>query len=670
MTRFGVRALVIGFIVNSLCLAQETLRISIVDLHGAAVPGATVTVGEDAPRRAGPTGTVETAVRPPVLVRVSAPGFMLETRRLEAWPEDGVEIVIRPESVYQTVDVMVRREEVQLGPADVSAVEIDQTGARTVFDAVDRLIPSAFVTRRGVMGYGIAGSGTGQVTVRGVGNSPNTGVLVVVDGRPDYMGMMGHPLPDFYSLPDAESVSVTKGPASVLYGSNAMGGAINIKPSRPVEGLHTELSSSLGSYWTGQHRFKHGGGFPKWFYNVAAGVDHTNGHRPSSHFRNQDGTVALGYNLSDVWRTSLRGRYGHFVVEDPGVAGAGPGPWASVGRGGFSWNIEDQTNRVWGNTRVFGSWGHHHIDDGWRSNDRTVGLRTHQNFIVNPSLLVDAGGDFTDYGGEGRNVNRSIDYGSHTGRSGAGFSRVHWSPLSAVRLNGGFRYEHNSIFGGIAVPEFGATFGLREGVSLNLSAARGFRNPTIRELYLFPAPNPNLEPEHMWNYQATFAVQPNRRFSASLTGYYADLDNAIIVTGRFPDLQLLNGGRTLNRGLDGTVRWRFNRRLSLTGGYAWLRSTNLMPYVPRHKATYAAEVDLGRAFFYFGGMTVGSRWANAMKTAELDGYTTPTVKFMVPLNRRLTLFGAVDNLFNEDYQVITGYPMPKLNASGGFTLRF
>ena len=120
-----------------------------------------------------------------------------------------------------------------------TAIEIDRGGARTVFDAVDQLVPGAFVTRRGVMGYGIATNGTGSVSIRGVGASPNTGVLIVVDGRPDMQGLMGHPLPDFYSLSNAQSVSVTEGPASVLYGSNAMGGAIEIVPSKPAGGTHT-----------------------------------------------------------------------------------------------------------------------------------------------------------------------------------------------------------------------------------------------------------------------------------------------------------------------------------------------------------------------------------------------------------------------------------------------
>ena len=669
---FRVTALMLFIFSLAASAAAETLLVTVLDPQGAAVPTALVMAGSEAPRRVNADGSVEIDTTTPVLVRVTAPGFEMTTRRVDTYPANGLIITVEPAPVYETLDVVVRHQDVEAeaGPVVSSAVEIDQAGARTVFDAVDQLVPSAFVTRRGVMGYGISTNGTGQVTIRGVGSSPNTGILVVVDGRPDYMGLMGHPLPDFYSLTDAESVSVTKGPASVLYGSNAMGGAIDIKPADPTEGFHTELSGGLGSYWTGQYRLKHGAGFDKWFYHLTAGVDHTDGDRPVSHFRNQDGTAAVGYDLSRVWRTTLRGRYGHFLVEDPGALSAGPGPYASVGRGGFSWNLENTTGRTWGNTSVFGSWGHHWIDDGWRSNDRTTGARVHQNVLLTPDLLADFGGDFVDYGGLGRNLKSSIDYGRHSATSGAGFGRLQWSPTARLRLNTGLRYEHNSIFGGITVPEFGATVRIAEGYSFNVSAARGFRNPTIRELYLFPAPNPELEPERMWNYQATIGLQPHRRLAASLTGYYANLNNLIVVTGRFPNLQLLNSGQSLNRGLEASARWRISSRLSFNGGYAWLHATNLPPLVPRHKATYSAEIDLKRAFLHIGGMTVGSRFADSSRTAELAGYTVPTLKVMVPVRERLTLFCTVDNWIDEDYQVIAGYPMPGVNAAAGFEVRW
>ena len=661
---------VIGLWLAAAVLSATPLTVRIVDSQGEAVPRALVAVGDRPPAATGSEGILRVDAEPPITVRVTAPGFTIETRRLDSWDGEIV-VTLRPEPVYSTVDVIVRQEDLSVGPVETNAIQIDRVGARTVFDAVDKLVPSAFVTKRGVMGYGIAGSGTGMVSIRGVGNSPNTGVLMVVDGRPDYMGLMGHPLPDFYSLTDAESVSVTLGPASVLYGSHAMGGAVNVRPSEPVEGFRTELSGSLGSYWTGQHRLKHGAGFRKWFYNMTAGADHTNGHRESSHFRNQDGTAAVGYELSRNWKTSLRGRYGHFVVEDPGtLAAARPGDWASVGRGGFSWNLDNSTSRVWGSSRVFSSWGHHHISDGWRSNDRTTGARVHQNFLVAPALLVDAGMDVVNFGGVGRNVRSRRDYGDHDVSTGAGFGRLHWTPLPRLRLNTGLRFEHNTVFGGIAAPEFGASYTLADGYSLHFAAARGFRNPTIRELYLFPAPNPDLQPEHLWNYQATVELRPVRGVAASVTGYYADLDNMIVVTGGWPNIKLLNAGQALNRGVDSTVRVRVSRRLALHGGYAYLRSTNLAPYLPRHKGTYAAEANLGRAFLYFGGVAVSKRWANPQKTAELDGYTLPSVKLMLPLGRRWTVFGMVDNLFDSDYQVITGYPMPGINATGGFTLRF
>jgi len=650
-------------------LPAATLRLRIVDAQGAVIPAASVTVGGKT-LAADSSGLVEVDAAPPLSVQASAPGFEPRAQRLESWSEAPVEIVLYPATVYSRVDVVVRREEIAQGPVTTNAVEIERLGARTVLDAIDRLLPGAFVTRRGVMGYGIAAGGTGMVFLRGIGNSPNTGVLVVIDGRPDFMGLMGHPLPDLYSLSDAAVVSVTQGPASVLYGSNAMGGAIEIKPAEPLEGMRTELSGSLGAFHTGQYRLRHGARMDRWFYNLTAGVDHTNGHRPRSHFRNQDGTLALGADLSPTWKTSLRGRYGHFVVEDPGPVTGRPGIWASVGRGGFSWNADNAAGRTWGHTRLYSSWGHHHISDGFRSNDRTTGVRLHQHFLVAPSVVADAGADVVNYGGRARNVLTRADFGAHGETSAAGFGRLHWSGNERLRFNAGLRYERSTIFGGIVAPEFGAGLRLKPGYAVHFSAARGFRNPTIRELYLFPAPNPELKPEHAWMYQASLQMQPSGTFAASLTGYYADLNNLVVVTGRFPNLALRNTGAAINRGVESTVRWRAGKRVSLHGGYAWLRSTNLPPFLPRHKATFGCELDLRRAWLSVNGVLVGRRWADLQRTRQLDGYGVHGLKLMVPVGARWVLFGVLENFTHERYEVVTGYPMPGIHASGGFTLRF
>src|SRR5690554_1398930 len=85
-------------------------------------------------------------------------------------------------------------------------------------------VPGLFISQRGVMGYGVAAGAAGGMSIRGVGGAPTAGVLVLIDGHPQYMGLMGHPLADSYQSMMTERVEVVRGPASVLYGSNAMGG--------------------------------------------------------------------------------------------------------------------------------------------------------------------------------------------------------------------------------------------------------------------------------------------------------------------------------------------------------------------------------------------------------------------------------------------------------------
>jgi outer membrane receptor protein involved in Fe transport len=205
---------------------------------------------------------------------------------------------------------------------------------------------------------------------------------------------------------------------------------------------------------------------------------------------------------------------------------------------------------------------------------------------------------------------------------------------------------------------------------VSAAVARGFRNPTIRELYLFPAPTPTLQPEHMWNYQASFQARPASGLLVWVTGYYSHVDNLIVTTGRYPNLALQNTGHASNRGLEINGRWRITHRISMSSGYAWFASNNRAPYVPADKWIYSLDLDLVRAFVTFGGSIVGSVKADAAGTVMLDGYVASTLKCTVPIGRRWSFFATVDNLFDRQYQELAGYPMPGTNASGGFHVRY
>ncbi len=111
-------------------------------------------------------------------------------------------------------------------------------------------VPGLFVTSRGMMGYGVSGGGSGAMNIRGISSGtpapPGSGagqMMVLIDGHPHYQGLFGHTIADSYQTLIAERVEVLRGPASVLYGSNAMGGVINIVTRQTrQDGVNTDIA--------------------------------------------------------------------------------------------------------------------------------------------------------------------------------------------------------------------------------------------------------------------------------------------------------------------------------------------------------------------------------------------------------------------------------------------
>jgi outer membrane cobalamin receptor len=665
---------VFAFLPCSPFLLAEELSLQVLDSSDAAVTGAVVKIREAAETKhaismvTDSQGRIKASKQLPIIIQVKAPGFEPLNQKMDQTTNGQITLHLIPAILHTTIEVIVKEDPASEESVERSALAIDRSGARTVYDAVDKLIPSAYVPSRGILGHGLGTSNA--MALRGMGGSPTTELLIVVDGRPDIMGLMGHPIPDFYSLTDIGSISVTAGPASVLYGNRAMGGAIEIKPIPAEPGFHTELTASLGSYYTGQDLLSHGGQIGRFYYGISSGIEHTNGNRDNSSFRNQDGTVNLSYDLTPAWRASVQGRYGHFNIEDPGtLQSPTAGHWSRVGRGGFTASLENRTDQAWGAIRFFSSYGHHMLYDGFRSVDNNTGFRAQETLALWPNLEIDLGADAAQYGGRARSIATGFDYGEHDETEGGGFTRARWAVTKRLRLNAGFRYDHNSVFGGVAATEFGASYHLSEGYAFSMAIAKGFRNPTIRELYLFPAPTPTLQPERLWNYQATFQLHPISQLLAWVTGFYSDASNLIVTTGRYPNMKLENIGRASNRGLEANARLRVSRHVSFSSGYAYLSSTNLAPYVPQNKLNYSLDADLKHAFVSIGGSTVGRTWANTARTQQLSGHTAMTLKCTIPAGKHWSFFAMVDNLLDREYQEIAGYPMPGTSATGGFKIK-
>ena len=137
---------------------------------------------------------------------------------------------------------------IPLNVTQVSASEIEKSGESSLLPVLVAKVPGLFVTERGFAGYGVSGGSAGSVNIRGVGQGNQ--VLFMIDGQPQWAGVFGHSLADTYVANGVEKVEVVKGPSSLLYGSNAMGGSINLV-------THTQTKDGLTGRAHSPHRNSH-----------------------------------------------------------------------------------------------------------------------------------------------------------------------------------------------------------------------------------------------------------------------------------------------------------------------------------------------------------------------------------------------------------------------------
>ena len=200
----------------------------------------------------------------------------------------------------------------------IDRAEIERSLQPSLLPLLTEQIPGLFVTARGVMGYGVSGGAAGGMSLRGLSGGSGR-LMVLIDGHPQYMGLMGHPIADACQSFLAERVEVLRGPASVFYGSNAMGGVINIVTRRmKEEGVRTDLELGYGSRNTLQSRVTNRVRAGR-FTSVASGsYDRTDGHRPDMTFEQYGGHVRLGYELAHAWNIGADADITHFNASQPG----------------------------------------------------------------------------------------------------------------------------------------------------------------------------------------------------------------------------------------------------------------------------------------------------------------------------------------------------------------
>jgi len=533
-------------------------------------------------------------------------------------------------------------------------------GATTVPEALVQAVPGLFVSQRGVMGYGIGPGAAGTITMRGIGGFPNTQVLILVEGRPDFMGMMGHPLPDAYDLESAERIEVVRGPASVLYGSNAMGGVINIIPRRVRRpGTETHFKARGGSWDTRLFSAQHGSNFGKWDYYLTAAVKHTDGHRPESRFDGQNYSFRTAFRPDPRLEISSSGYVADYKSYDPGpVSNPYVDHWVDVLRSGLDLQVRGKTIFGTGTVRLFGSYGRHDIYDGWHSIDRTFGVTAYLAAKPFPGNLTTVGLDAMRYGGHGVNRIFGKDFGRHYITQWAPYAHVRQVVTGRLIVSGGLRLEHHQLFGYELIPKLGLVFEPGSFLALRVSSGKGFRSPTIRELYLFPAPTPTLKPERLWNNEVGIQFHPGNNLIVDLTAFQAKGSNLIRVEGRYPSLRLTNSGSFVHKGVEWDATWRATGRTHLRFFGSLLDPDKQTRLAPKRRFGFTATTGFAGWELVASVSRVEELYGEDNHRDRLPDYTLVDLVLSYRVWQHLRVLLRVQNLLDTDYQMMLGYPMP------------
>ena len=605
--------------------------------------------------------------------------FILALFQVTLYAEPGTIDTIRIEEVVVTgSQVKVSRNSVPMAVSVVTRSQIESSHESAILPILNGRVPGLFVTERGVTGFGVAQGSAGQISIRGIGGNPTTGVLMLIDGHPQFMGIMGHPLPDSYVASDVERVEVIRGPASILYGSNAMGGVINIITKKHTrEGVNGQARVSYGSFNTQKYMASIGLKKNKFGSFISFNHDQTDGHREHSDFKIDNGYVKLDYNFNPNFYVSTDFSLAGFDAADPGpdTINANIGNRIDITRGYWSSSLQNEFDKFSGALKLFYNFGEHNITDGFHSTDHNYGLNFYESLKLFEGNNITLGVDYTSYGGMAENVKamrgNGITFADTTLNELGVYGFVQQVLAEKLTLNAGLRYQNHSVYGGEWIPSAGFAYQFSELTTWKGNLSKGFRSPTIRELFMWGPQNSALNPESIMNYETGISsVFFDNRLSAELTFFAVSGDNLITIVPVNGAPRYTNSGEISNTGIEFALNAEPAENLLLNATYSYINMENPVFATPEQQLFFSAKYQWNRLQLSANIQQINNLDNDPSPVVNEESYTLLKAKAVYNITNNFSLYVSGENLLNEDYQANRYYTMPGATIFSGLNFSF
>lgn len=573
---------------------------------------------------------------------------------------------------------------------------VENSRAESMADLL-RQVPFLYLSQTGGRG------GLTTVSLRG-GESNFT--LVMIDGVPvnDVTNLLGGAV-DFSTLStdNVEQIEIVRGPISSLYGSEGIGGVINILTRGGGDEPHFAVEGTLGNFGASRAGFQSGGKVGEIGWSLSGSYFDIDEQIENDDF--SVGTVSFKSELPLGDGKALQFTTRYQDSRSRGFPENGGGPGFSILRDPKVADVEQLTLRMGYQQQVSPGWLYGFDFDLFSRHQDDTAPAILDEFPPGPRLIPPLSSqtgfhrlragfttqlDLTpelslNLGARVRNEDGSNDtliagfipsVFALERQTLAGNGEILYQ-AGRLTLSFGGRVDSAEGFDAVFSPRAGAVVSLGERTRLKTSWGDGFKLPSFYALGEPNIGNPELQPERSRGFDLGFEhTLEESRLHLSGAVFYNSFRDLVDFSPRL--FQLVNRSRATTRGVEFGAALPLKGKGRLGGHLQFLDwelqgTTEPLRDRPRWRGGSYLEWEIHpRARLRWETLWVGRRFDFQLPVPEMEsvgGYSTSSMVFGYQLSQRLEAFGRVDNVFDSSYQEFIGFPHPGIYARAGLRFR-
>ncbi len=523
---------------------------------------------------------------------------------------------------------------------------------------------------RGITGLDVtAQGGFGKLSSFFLRGTNSNQTLALVDGLRFGSATSGTAAWEFLPLSEIERIEIVRGPRSSLYGSDAIGGVIQVFTRAGKGPPRGRIELSVGTQQTGSVAGGISGGSESNWFNVSASAFGTEGidaRQPTTEF----GTLLDEPDLDGFNNSAFSGRYGHRFTNGSELQLFAMQTSGNTEFDSSAGNEDDFTDQAIGTSyrlRATSRWNV--LLEAGRTTDKRTTFRSDgsvtdstfdteiQNYLWQNDVTL----------GRTHLLTLGVDYRKDEVDSTADFkttSRDNWGVFTQYQgtfgrnnVIVGARVDDNEQFGTEPTGNIGWGYNLPKSMRVVASYGTAFRAPTFNDLYFpdffgFPTSNPNLQPEKSQSTEVGLSGS-FRGGRWDVRAYHTEIEDLIALDANFIP-QNLNSA-TIN-GVEAQISaivatWLARLQLSYVDPVDDATG-NILPRRSKEWLKLDFERRYGKTNLLFTLIAQGPRYDDLANTVEVSGYAVVNVAVRQQLSKDWVIGGRINNLFNEDYQTV------------------